>query len=376
MLDVEIGRHEAQGVEELVDAVLEIAPPRGRTEGRGHEGGGQHLVEPADGLARALGQGHEIAARVGVDRGQRDGLPEGDERARPVAHREVHHLGHFGREEALAPLDPLAGQGLVLEHEVVGDPDRHDHGIGAPGLQDRLQQPRLQRLELAVVAAPALGVEEQVVPMDQLGHVRPQRREVRGVAGVPANRDGAGDVAVQQPHGAVEQVDAGGDDGGTDVMVVEHHELDEVVHVALVVRGVDDPVRAGGVLRPSDVLRVPLYLPQDRVQRVLQGAIHLVALRRPELLEVGGNPLLRLVGLSRVLPRRYRATSSRDSTAWVISSTLETIPSAPAGRRPGNRAVGWGATPGVGPGGRGSAERRRRQPSPAPGVAPPRGLRR
>ena len=286
----------AEGVEELVDAVLEVAPPRGRPQGGGHEGGRQHLVEPADGLAGAAGQVNEVLARLGGDSGQRDGLPEGDERARPVAHREVHHLGHFRREEPLAPLDPLAGQRLVLEHEVVGDSDGHDHDVGAPGLQDRLQQSRLQGLELAAVAASALRVEEQVVPVHELGHVRPQRGEVGGVAGVPANRDGAGHVAVQQPHGPVEQVDAGGDDGGPDAVVVEHHELDEVVHVALVVRGVDDAVRSGRGLGPLDVLGARLYLAQDRVQGVLQGAIHLVPLGRPELLEVGGNPLLRLVG--------------------------------------------------------------------------------
>ena len=108
------------------------------------------------------------------------------------------------------------------------------------GLQRRVEQPGLRRLQLAAVAAAAFDVEEQVVPLQQLGDVRLERDEVRRILGVAADRNRAGDVAVEQAERPAEQVDAGGDDRRPDAVVVEHQRLDQVVEMALVVRDVDD----------------------------------------------------------------------------------------------------------------------------------------
>ena len=127
----------------------------------------------------------------------------------------------------------------------------------------------------------------------QLGDVRLQRDQVRRVLGVAADRDRAGDVAVEQAERAAEQVDAGGDDRRPDAVVVEHQRLDQVVGVAPVVRRVDDAAGARGGLGELDVLADPLDLAEDRVERVLERPVDRVALRRAQLLEIGLDPLAR-----------------------------------------------------------------------------------
>jgi hypothetical protein len=91
---------------------------------------------------------------------------------------------------------------------------------------------------------------------------------------------------VDQPERAAEQVDAGDDQRRTDAVVVQHQRLDQIVAMALVVRGVDDAVGADRVGDVVQVLVLALDLAQDRVERVLQGAVELVALRGPQLVEV------------------------------------------------------------------------------------------
>ena len=162
------------------------------------------------------------------------------------------------------------------------------------GLQRRVQQSGLRRLHLAGVAAPALDVEEQVAALQQLGDVGLERDQVGRVLGVAPDRDRAGDVAVQQPERPAEQVDPGGGDRRPDAVVVEHQRLDEVVEVRLVVRDVDDAAGARRLLRDLDVLLDALDLAQDRIERVLQRAVDGIALRGPQLVEVGVDPLARL----------------------------------------------------------------------------------
>ena len=97
--------------------------------------------------------------------------------------------------------------------------------------------------------------------------------QARGVAGATADRDRPRHVFVQQAECAAEQVDAGGDDRRPDVVVLEDQQLDQVVEVTLVVRDVD---HAPGVERSVQVrqpLGHPFDLAQDRVERVLEGAI-------------------------------------------------------------------------------------------------------
>ena len=103
-------------------------------------------------------------------------------------------------------------------------------------------------------------------------------------------------MAVQQPERAAEQVDAGGDHGGAHSVVVEDERLDEIIDVALVVRGVDDaPALANGILRAFDVLLPAVYLAEDRIERVLQGAVERIPLRGPQLVQVGVNALCDLM---------------------------------------------------------------------------------
>jgi hypothetical protein len=103
-------------------------------------------------------------------------------------------------------------------------------------------------------------------------------------------------MSVQQTHRSVEQVDAGGDDRRAHPVVVEHQQLDQIVDVTLVIRNVDDTVRRGGRLRQLDVFRMSTDLAQDRIERVLQDAIHRVSLGGLELFQVGGDALVGLFG--------------------------------------------------------------------------------
>ncbi len=181
----------------------------------------------------------------GVDVADRNRRAERDERARPVADRVAHHLGELARERPLPLLHALLREDVILEHEVVGDGDRNDRpGRRRSARERRVNQPGLRRLQLAAVAASAFRIEEQVVLLEDLGDVRLQRDQVRRILGVAADRNRAGDVPVKQAERTAEQVDAGGDERRPDAVVVEHQRLDEIVGVALVVRGVDDAVRA------------------------------------------------------------------------------------------------------------------------------------
>ena len=111
-----------------------------------------------------------------------------------------------------------------------------------------MDQAGLRDLQFPAVAASAFRVEEEVVFAQQLGDVGLQRDEIGLVLRVASNRDGAGDVAMDQSERSAEQVDARGDERRPHARVVEHDGLDEVVDVALVVRRVDDARRADGRL--------------------------------------------------------------------------------------------------------------------------------
>jgi hypothetical protein len=103
-----------------------------------------------------------------------------------------------------------------------------------------MQQPGLGWLELAAVAAAALGIEEQIVPLQQLGDVSLERDEIRRIFCVAADGDRAGDMAVEQAQRATEQVDAGSDDRRAYPEIVEHQGLDQIVRMTAVVRRVND----------------------------------------------------------------------------------------------------------------------------------------
>src|SRR5262245_1351724 len=60
--------------------------------------------------------------------------------------------------------------------------------------------------------------------------------------------------------------------------------------MALVIRDVDRPPAPRRFLRDPHVLVDPFYLAQDRIERVLEGSIDRIALRRPQLIEVGVDP--------------------------------------------------------------------------------------
>jgi hypothetical protein len=83
---------------------------------------------------------------------------------------------------------------VILEHEIVGDRDRDDDEVGAFGAERGVEQPGLRRLQLAAVAAPALGIEEQIVLLENLGDVGLERDQIRrvfrGAAGRAARRTG------------------------------------------------------------------------------------------------------------------------------------------------------------------------------------------
>ena len=157
-----------------------------------------------------------------------------------------------------------------------------------------LNRPVFAGLQLAAVAASALRVEEQVVALQQLCDVRLQCDQIRGILGVAADGNRPRDMPVQQAERSAEQVDAGRNDRRPDLVVVEHQRLDQVVGVALVIRGVDDAALGRRGLRDLDALLPPLDLPQDGVERVLQGTVERIPLRRPKLVQISMDALVRL----------------------------------------------------------------------------------
>ena len=276
-----------------IDARLEIAARDRRPHRRGEHRRRQHLVERADAGADQARQLENVAARVDVAIAGGDRRAEGDEGARAVADRVAHHLGDLAAERPLALLDALVREDVILEDQIVGDRDRDDHQVGTLGAERGVEQPGLRRLQLAAVAAPAFRIEEQVVLLQHFGDVGLEHNQVGRILGRAADRNRAGDVLVDQAERPAEQVDAGDDQRRPDAVVVEHQRLDQVVAVALVIRGVDDPVleRVADVV---EVLVLALDLAQDRIERVLQRAVELVPLRRPQLFEIAVDLLARL----------------------------------------------------------------------------------
>ena len=127
--------------------------------------------------------------------------------------------------------------------------------------------------------------------LQNLRDVGLERDEVRRVFGVPADRNGAGDMAVDESEWSAEKIDAGGNQRRADAVVVEDERLDEIVRVALVIRGVHDPVAARGGDDVLQLLVLALDLTEDRVERVLERPVDLVALGGLELVKVAVNPL-------------------------------------------------------------------------------------
>ena len=228
----------------------------------------------------------DVAARLRVAVARRNRRAERDERARPVADGVAHHLGQLARERPLALLDALPRQDVIFEHQVVGDRRRDDHQIGASRRQRRMDQPGLGRLQLAAVAPAAFRIEEQVVLLQDLGDVRLQRDQVRGILRVPADRNRAGHVPMEQAERAAEQIDPRGDERRAHAVVVEHERLDEIIGVALVIRGVDDAMGARRVQDVVEVLRLALDLPENGIERMLQRAINRIPLGGPQFLEI------------------------------------------------------------------------------------------
>ena len=109
--------------------------------------------------------------------------------------------------------------------------------------------------------------------LQQLRDIGLERDQVRRILGVTADRDRAGDVPVNKAERAAEKIDAGGNDRRTYAVVVEHQRLDEIVEVALVIRDVDHAARRGRLLRDADVLLDALDLAEDRIERMLEGAV-------------------------------------------------------------------------------------------------------
>ena len=296
-LDRQVGPARAQPVEQRVDAPLEIPPlDRGPHRGR-HERRRRHLVEQADRLARPVREVEHVAPRRGVVVGRADRRAEGREGARPVPDRVAHHFGQLVRERPLAPLHSLPGEDAILEHEVVGNGHRQDDQVVHARLHRRVDEAGLRRLQFAAVAPAPLDVKEQIVRPEQFPDIRLERDQVRRVLRVATDRDGPGDVAVQQAERSAEEVDARRDDRRPHVVIVERQRLEQVVGVALVIGRVDHVSGRGRRDRAFDMLDVPVDLPQDRVERVLERPVERVALRRPQLLEVGVHPLPSLAGV-------------------------------------------------------------------------------
>ena len=207
-------------------------------------------------------------------------------------------------ERTLGALDPLAGQHEVLDDQVVGDGGRYDDQflLAPVRLCRGMQQPGLERLELAAVAASALQVQEEIGPAQQLGDVRLERDEVGGVFHLPANGDGAGDVLLDEPERTAVEVAAGRDDRRTDADIVHHERLHHPVGVALVIRRVDDPLGPRRRTDDIDSLADAIDLAKQGVERMLQRAVYPVALRGSKLFEVAVN------GGVRLIPRLSSAT--------------------------------------------------------------------
>ncbi len=289
-------------LDQPVDPRFEIAARDRRPHRRGEDRRRQHFVERAGARPHHPRELEDVGARVDVAIAGGDRRAEGDERARSVAHGVAHHFGHLAAERALPPLHALVREDVILEHQIVGDGDGDDHQVRPLGFERGVEQAGFRRLQLAAVAAPALGVEEQVVLLEDLGDVGLERDQVGRVFRRAAQRDRAGQVLVDQAERAAEQVDAGDDQRRPDAVVVEHQRLDQVVAVALVVRRVDDAVAADRVGDVVQVLVLALDLAQNRVERVLQRAVELVPLRGPQLFEVGADLLARV--LEHVLARQ------------------------------------------------------------------------
>ena len=99
---------------------------------------------------------------------------------------------------------------------------------------------------------------------------------------------------MDEPERPAEQVDARGNHRRTDA-VLEDQRLDQVVDVAAMVRDIDDPVLCRGTLEAIDVLRMPVDLAKNRVERVLQRAVDGMALTGAQLVEVAVDALLGLL---------------------------------------------------------------------------------
>src|SRR2546428_239466 len=125
----EVGVPSAELLDEPIDAALEVASGDRRPHGRGEDRGREHLVQRADTRANEARQGHHVASRLRVALSDRNRRPEGDERARAVAHGVADHLGQLAGEGALAFFHPLPREHVILEHEVVGDGHRHDDEV-------------------------------------------------------------------------------------------------------------------------------------------------------------------------------------------------------------------------------------------------------
>src|SRR5205085_5862833 len=67
--------------------------------------------------------------------------------------------------------------------------------------------------------------------------------------------------------------------------------LDEIVQAGLVVRNVNDPAGPCRLLGNLDVLVDPLDLAENGIQRMLEGPVNRVPLRRPQLVEIAVDPL-------------------------------------------------------------------------------------
>ena len=126
---------------------------------------------------------------------------------------------------------------------------------------------------------------------------------------------------MEQPERAAEEIDARGEDRRTNAVVVEHQRLDEVVEMALVIRDVERRGRARvASARVLDVLGDAADLSENRVERMLQRAVEAVPLCRAELVEIRLRSRSRASSSGRAPSRRYSPTSSRASTARVMSS--------------------------------------------------------
>ena len=297
---------------------FEIAPRHRWPHRRGDDRGRQHFDELADRRGRQPAQLHHVAPRLRVPSVEGNRPAERHERARSIADGVAHHLRELARERPLPPLHALSREDVILEHQIVGDGRRHDHQPGHLRRQRRVQQPGLRRLQLAAVASPAFGIEQQVVAPQQLGDVRLERDEIGRVLGIAADRNRAGHVLVNQPERTAEEIDAGGDDRRTHAVVVEHDRLDEIVGVALVIRRVDDAPGARGRLDDLEMLDAPIDLAQNRIERVLQRAIERIPLRRPQLFEIREDPLAAVRAAVRAPQVSHDVLAREDGLSQIV----------------------------------------------------------